>query len=328
MERFADFNAATTVKAGSPYTAGDGVLNVTSTAAPFPSAGNFTVIIMDATTGATKVLLRVSAVNSGTQWAVAAEGTDANAAAGDNVYAVLSATGLEARVEQVITAGAAGSLPAANARASGDIYLCSDAPMLFRNNGSSWDAYGPIQKFTVPVLTDFTAALTVTATVTDTGAGIKVSGSNNSQAQYYKAGTISNPTITIFIQAAMTSEANCAYGLLLRESSSGKWLDFFMSVSSNAAIWTVNKINADGSFNGNEFGGLATPMNLINGLWMRMRDDGTNRNYEWSCDGQVWQRAATAIGRTSFITVNQGGFLFAGTTNFAPVGRLLSYTGA
>ncbi len=327
MERFADFNAATTVKAGSPYTAGDGVLNVTSTAAPFPSAGNFSVVILDATTGATKVLLRVSAVNSGTQWTVTAEGTDANAAAGDNVYCVLSATGLEARFEQVTSAGVAASLPATSARQSGDLYLCTDAPVMFRHNGASWDGFGPIQKFTIPVLTDFTT-LTGSGTTTDTGAGIKVAGANASSSQWYKAGTITNPTVTIFIQAALAPESGQVLGVVLRESSSGKWIDFLLQYNGGLYQFVANKLNADASFNGNESSGTAFPMGPVNGLWMRIRDDGTNRNYEWSCDGQVWQRATAAISRTSFITGNQGGWLIAGSTNFGCVGRLLSFTAA
>lgn len=92
-EQFANYPAATTVAVGG-YTAGSGVLNVASTAGSFPGSGTFTVVIQDQTTGAAKVVLRVSAINSSTQFAVAAEGTDANANAGDNVYAVLSAAAM------------------------------------------------------------------------------------------------------------------------------------------------------------------------------------------------------------------------------------------
>lgn len=328
MERFADFNAATTVKAGSPYTAGDGVLNVTSTAAPFPSAGNFTVIIMDATTGATKVLLRVSAVNSGTQWAVASEGTDANAAAGDNVYAVLSATGLEARFEQVITTGAVGSLPAANARQSGDIYLCSDAPVLFRNNGSSWDGFGPINKLTIPVLANFTHQ-TGSATITDTGAGLAYAGAANSSNEYYVAGTITNPTIVVCFQPMLAPQATQFIGLVLRENSSGKRIQLLLQYA-GSGLWqfVANKINADNSFNGNESSGTAFALVGGQTVWLRILQDSTNRNYNWSTNGVDWQGALASISRTSFITGDQGGFVFGGTANFGPVGRILSYTGA
>jgi len=83
MEQFAN-NCLTYVAAGG-YTSGSGVLNVDSTAAPFPQVGDFRISIFDQATGDLTVILKVTAVSSGTQFAVTAEGTDASAAEDDVV---------------------------------------------------------------------------------------------------------------------------------------------------------------------------------------------------------------------------------------------------
>jgi hypothetical protein len=77
MEQFA--NGCMTYVAAGGYTVGDGVLNVDSTAAPFPQVGNFRISIFDKDSPyALKVILKVTAINSGSQFAVVAEGTDSN----------------------------------------------------------------------------------------------------------------------------------------------------------------------------------------------------------------------------------------------------------
>lgn len=83
MEQFAN-NCQTAVAVGG-YTAASGELNVGSTAAPWPQVGNFSVSVYDAATKQLKVILTVTAINSGTQFAVTAEGDDANCNAGDLV---------------------------------------------------------------------------------------------------------------------------------------------------------------------------------------------------------------------------------------------------
>jgi hypothetical protein len=105
MERYSNLSRTTVV---GGYTAGSGVLNVTSTVGdndkpPFPTGPNFRVALADPTTGAVKVLLKVTGVNSSTQWAVTPEGADANASADDVVRPVLTAGALDAIKQDAIT---------------------------------------------------------------------------------------------------------------------------------------------------------------------------------------------------------------------------------
>lgn len=100
-EQRADF-AYTTVLAGG-YTAGSGILNVTSSGAgagleAFPASGNFSVVIADQITGLPKTLLEVTAIASATRFTVTNNGLtpDVNCVAGDFVYCVQDARSLNA----------------------------------------------------------------------------------------------------------------------------------------------------------------------------------------------------------------------------------------
>ena len=80
-------NYATTVASGG-YSSGSGFLNITGSTSGFTAP--FHIGIYDSTTLIVVVLLHVTGVNSSSQYAVTAEGTDASASAGDLVRGVLT----------------------------------------------------------------------------------------------------------------------------------------------------------------------------------------------------------------------------------------------
>lgn len=94
-------NNAQTAVAGGGYTSGSLVLNVTSTGAPFAAVATgvsqMHLLIYRVIAGTPTPIVNLVASNtvSGTQWAVAAEGADANALAGDIVICVLSKAGMD-----------------------------------------------------------------------------------------------------------------------------------------------------------------------------------------------------------------------------------------
>lgn len=69
----------------SAYTAGDPSINVASTGAPLPGAAPFYVYVCSVTTGQVIVVLRVTAITSGSVFGVSPAGTDASAANGSLV---------------------------------------------------------------------------------------------------------------------------------------------------------------------------------------------------------------------------------------------------
>ncbi len=105
MEQFAVLCYA--IVAGGGYTAGSHALNVDSTSTgdgifSFPTVADFTVSICDPTTRAPKAVLKVTGVNSSTQWAVTAsiqpdgQSADVNCSAGDLVIGTLDGRSLAA----------------------------------------------------------------------------------------------------------------------------------------------------------------------------------------------------------------------------------------
>lgn len=97
VEIFAN-NCSTTVAVGG-YTAGSGVLNVASTTSPWPAISGseqFHISVYRIESGIATVIVNftVTAINSSTQFAVVAEGPDANALESDTVVGVLSAAGM------------------------------------------------------------------------------------------------------------------------------------------------------------------------------------------------------------------------------------------
>ena len=92
-------NQCSTSIAIGGYTAGSGILNVLSTASPWPSTGTFTVQLQNTQL----TLLRVTAVNSGSQWAVTAEANDANATAETMVFGTILSVAAFAQIKNDIT---------------------------------------------------------------------------------------------------------------------------------------------------------------------------------------------------------------------------------
>jgi hypothetical protein len=131
---------STTVTGG--YTPGSGVLNVASTASPWPSTGNYRLVILDATFTTVKVILKVTGVNSGTQFAVTAEGVDASALDGDPVRGTeITAAMLDSMRGDMSAQGADASLPATTNHKAGDVYQSNDLPYLYVFDGASWVKY-------------------------------------------------------------------------------------------------------------------------------------------------------------------------------------------
>lgn len=78
----------TTTVALAGYTAGSGVLDVAATTAPFSQTNQMHVVILDQVTNAVKAIGKLTAINSGTQFAFSAS-LDASAVSGDIVALAL-----------------------------------------------------------------------------------------------------------------------------------------------------------------------------------------------------------------------------------------------
>lgn len=325
-EQYADFSAATTVATGG-YTAGAGALNVASTGAPFPSTGTFSVVILDGSTGATKVLLRVTAKNSTTQWAVTAEGTDANAVAGDNVYAVLSVSGLDQIRSDMSQRGAYGSLPASSK--NGNVYRSSDGPYVLRDNGATFDANhspavvipGPVSNWTWVNQT----SNAVTANAYD-ASGVVAMNIPDCATLNWRLLTQTPPgqpySAIAWMKAAMFWKNSQLMGLYFYDGT--KLMGIELLSQSNGAtpavpqqyirVEKITNVGADsstamvlGESGGSQVTSRTIAISANAGVWFKIRRDSTSLYFDWSLDGVKFYNLFSETTGT-FITPTKVGF--------------------
>lgn len=327
-EQFADFSANTTVGA-SGYTSGSGTINVASTGGSFPASPTFSIVILNQTTFAPIVVLRVSAVTDSTHWAVTASGTDASASSGDFVYYVFNKDTITQLRKDVSGYGAYASRPATGAE--GDIYICNDGPVKFYYNGSTWvPRYATTKQLTFPVLANMVAIGTPTATATDTGMGITITGSANTGSTYRTNSNITTPTtMTCCMQGVIQNQDYVAHGMVAFDNTGGanqgKFMTFHIEHSSSSVRLVVNRINANGSYNStilNKLVYAAGSISTAHPTWFRVRDTGTTRYYEISGNGYDWSFAFSEATGT-FCTPNLTGFFGQGSSSYVPCSRLL-----
>lgn len=179
MEQFGN-QCSTTIL--SAYTAGSGVLNVVSTGAPWPQVGTFTVQLQNPTL----TLLRVTAVNSGTQWAVTAEANDTNTNSGTAVFGtILSA----AAFAQIKLDGSGPGSP---------ITQCNT----FTGTNTGWNSYSAIARIPGSTLYSYPAAWRVRLAFL--GGSPVIGAINVKRTLPYSTSVIDTTTITIAGSATPT----------------------------------------------------------------------------------------------------------------------------
>lgn len=298
-EQFGNLGA-TTVGIGG-YTAGSGVLNVISTTGSptFSTSAPFRVTVEDVITFQVYVVLKVTAINSGTQFAVVAEGSDANAAAGCNVFQVLTAGSLLQLIADSEASGTFANLPV-TVSPSGYKYKCTDAPYTFVSNGSLWVASydgcpatlpGPSGNWTADNLSANNAYSNFT-----NGYGYLIgqsSSNSNFCSMLYQAAPGSTPYSFMirFVQdgtgilqsinaggsGGFAVGAGASFGF---RDSGGKYVTINFAIEGSDCVIYILKwnsstsLNADTAFlNSWQMFGL---YNTGRGLWAKIKNDGTN----------------------------------------------------
>jgi hypothetical protein len=117
----------------------------------------------------------------------------------------------------------------------------------------------------------------------------------------------------IEVAGALPTSTNRWYtGIILRNSSSGSFISFGPSLYASGSLGaqlTIYRWTNATTFSASSFEVPASAIHggsLINML--RIRDDGTNRYFEYSLNGVDWQPPVLTEGRTTFITPDQFGF--------------------
>jgi len=170
--------------------------------------------------------------------------------------------------------------------------------------------------FVPPVDGDFAWINQGSATATQVGARITLSGPTNGGSFNHRIRKQAAPATPYTITAAFFHTGVIAKtsisGLLFRESSSGKLHCFEIVLDTSS----VNKIYV-GSRKFNSPSSYAADYTLAdtNGrvampgvVWIRIADDGTNRTLWTSADGVNFVQFGSNVGRTDFLTADEVGF--------------------
>jgi hypothetical protein len=214
--------------------------------------------------------------------------------------------------------GAFSTRPAAGT--SGNLFLPSDGYSIERDTGAIWVPWGPIYSFTPPVNGDFSWANQGTASVTAAKDAIVLTGPAQASGSFnyrvrFKTAPATPWTLTVYIQTDIANPlAFLKAGILFRQSSDGK-LDIFEFEGTGSAV--VIRNNRMASPTSNAGGGqiAATGALASHPRWFRIGDNGTNRTFEFSANGQNWVKPFADVARTTFLTADQIGFCVDAANN-------------
>ncbi len=317
-------NAITAVASGG-YTSGSGVLNVDSTASPFPTDRQFHLVVQDPSTFAVKVILRVTGSNSGTQWTVAAEGSDANALEDDVVTLMLTKGAFDQIRQDMSGYGTYANRPSSALMKKGARYYPTDKMWTCIHDGSAWvDLYDGVP-IVVPAAADFTYQVntSTTSTKSDTGSGLKiVKGYQNGYVRLTH--NTSPPSAPYTLEVAFIPKlANSNF------NGTGPLLWEFNATPSNAKyesfLYAVNGGSLAGAVDWNKYtGGSYTATygtNMTVGaprvpIWLRIVNDNTDLKGYYSPDsGRNWFLLSTHS-KTSFLaTIDSFGWFIEQEAN-------------
>jgi len=286
--------------------------------------------IPDATITTAKLAFDVA-----TQTELDAEVTARVALAGAPFITTASSADLSAEtlLSSVIDRGLLSARPSASI--AGRLYYATDTSTLYRDNGSTWDtveaaAITPswanvFSNLTDPTLQTFAWVNQGSATVDNNIAKsifLYAPAVSGTSYRIQKKSLPSAPyTITACVIPQIVGLAGMSCGILLRESSSGKFVAHQVTFNSDLHF-RVTKFTSPtvGSTDYQDF-----IMYQYNPIWLRWQDDNTNRMAFYSVDGNHFQKIATNP-RTDFITPDECGFFVnSGQASFDAGMLLLSW---
>lgn len=258
----------------------------------FPSSGTFRIRIEDE-------ILTVTGV-SGTTWTVV-RGSEGSVAAshssGESVALLLTTSGLDAYRQNWLLSGTLASLPSPGL--AGRIYHPTDSLVMFIDDGSEWKAVGPLWKFEIPTLTDYTIYNQGTATISQRGDGISMICPANASQDHlrvvYKARSSTSvgwKLTTCFTMSGSNNNVRHA-GLGLFDSSS-KRIEGVRFLADSSAAPTKQGIGWSDAANGSPYGISTNDDWSYRGsnpytMWLQVEQTSSSEfTFRYSQNGILW----------------------------------------
>lgn len=273
----------------------------------FPSSGQFRVIV-----GAEIMLCTARSGNNLTVTRGAESTIAVSHGSGDDVKTSFTKGALDQIIADNIQSGAIASLPAAEK--AGRLYLATDAPYAYRDNGSAWAAFGPQWKLTPPISADYAWVNQGSATIATTNGGVLIT--DTSAAGSLRIRKKTQPSTPYTITALMIPElgvpvSDTLVGIGFRESATGKLetLHWVYSVALTDVLIAAVKWTDATTFSANRAFLSASKQFPIR--FLRIKHDGTTLSYQYSSCGYYWQTLASAAKGNFFTTAPNEVFFFA-----------------
>lgn len=221
--------------------------------------------------------------------------------------------------------------PTADVEAKGRQYASSDCGRIDRDNGGEWENIylGPKAFATQPPSSGWSTTTMGSATFAASEDARKLTtpsaAGNNWRIEYRTLSPTSNYTCTAYLEGAILPANSFAHGLVLMDNSS-QIIYFGLAYVSGSWIMGSSKYTNATTFSADY---KTTALTAIGAMpnWLRIRDDGSVRYFEYSFNGVDWM-LFYSVGRTDFLTPTRIGW---GANNIASgntiVTRLRSLSG-
>jgi len=291
-------NASTTLNGGINNSTTSVVV---TSATGFPVTGDFRIIIGSEIMLVTGVAGNTFTVTRGVESTGAASHLN-----GAQVTHVLTVGGLTQFIDDNVTTGASigagviGSRPAAGN--TGNMYIPTSGNIFQRDNGASWDSYGPIYKFTQPpAASSFTGIVQSGVTLTDQGGSLLLTSpyvAAESRSAFYIAQTSTWEVTAAFKFYCDSHDASSTpeVGLGFINIASGQWRYAGWKAVGSANV--IFNIYYDNNAHTSASTAVSTPwVNNTGGIipngglfWVKIEYQATNRVFSMSFDGVNFQQ--------------------------------------
>lgn len=228
-------------------------------------------------------------------------------------FAASDANNVATEILGINASGVYASLPTVGH--PGRMYFCTDNGNVYRDNGTTWDlaAIGGSGLAGVePPSASWSTTTLGSATVAANKGGrlftVVSAAGTNMRVEYRTLSPASNYTATFYFEATFPLANQSVVGIFLRNSTSGSLINFgpaYDTGTGASPYMQVSKWTNATTFSANYQVTSIPTVFSIN--WWRIRDDATNRYYEYSSNGMQWVTFYSG-GRTDFITPDQIGW--------------------
>ncbi len=223
-------------------------------------------------------------------------------------------TEVNANTSAQTLAGTFASRPAAATSNSGAVYFCTDTDAIYKSNGSAWTkirvagAGGTLADPTA--LTSFNlGTATLTSDKGDRLLTIPSVAGDNLRGEYQTLSPTSGYTAAAYIDLINAPSTLSTYTGLLLGNSSGSYITFGLSYGAALGSFGISIFKWTSATAASAAYQSLMGTTLLPALprWFRIRDDGTNRIFEYSRDNIGWN-TLFSVGRTDFLTPDRVGW--------------------